>query len=70
MRALVELLRIMHLGQQSLSVAVCEREVLRAKEHLALALDAQDRARAADRIAQTVPPRRIPSFLLINKEQT
>lgn len=63
MKSFAELLRLLHLGRQGLSVAQCERDVERAKHDLALALDARDRAMADIRIAEP-PPRMIPTFLL------
>lgn len=64
MTAIRELLRFLHFGRQQFSVAVCEREVDRAKRDLALALDARDRALADIRAAEP-PPRSPPSFLLV-----
>lgn len=64
MTALREIFRLLHLGRQHLSVAHCERDIERAKSDLAKALAARDAALADIRIAEA-PPRRIPTFLLI-----
>lgn len=69
MTALREILRLLHLGRQHLSVAQCERDIERAKADLAKAIDARDAAQAAIRIAEP-PPRRIPTFLLIQNPVT
>lgn len=68
-RAVRELLHLMHVGRQHWSVAQCERDVERAKEDLALALEARDRAIAELRIAEP-PPQVLPNFLRVGYDAT
>lgn len=64
-----ELLQVGHAFRQHRSVALCERDVERAKHDLALALEARDRAVAELRIAEP-PPRVLPAFLRAGYDPT
>lgn len=65
MMALRDLARTLHWGRQRHSLYHATRALDRAIADYALALDAYNAARAEIIIADTVIPRRIPSFLLL-----
>ncbi len=69
MTALRELSRILHWGRQKHSLHYATKELERAITDYALALDAYNAARAEIIIADTEIPRRIPSFLLVNRKE-